>query len=151
MTTMEYFVDRVRKGDFPEVPIPEQERVTTMDMQLLANYSIILGSCLLNGIPEKNSEYIYEKRRDLYDEIMETVNKRNFGRTLKLNLELSEIVNQAALDNRIWPSQRERNNVLLFAVQYFLWDDKVRAEFFSVNNDDVSDEGNDAEPAPAAE
>lgn len=149
MTIMD-LAEKVKKGDFPEVGIPAQERVTVMDMQLLANYSLIIGSCLLNGIPEENAEMVYEKRRDLYDSIMETVNKRNFGRTLRLNVELSEIVNKATMDESMWPSKNERNNVLLFVVQYFLWDDKTRAIFFGANPEEVNATDNEAvEPEKA--
>lgn len=126
-------VNMVKEGNFPEEQLGTEERLTIMNGNLMANYTIIMAHCLLNEIPQENAEVIYNKRKDLYDRIMVTVNMYNNGRTGRLVEELEKVTQAAEDDKVLWPSKKLRNNVLLFATQYFIWDDRTRAIFFGID------------------
>jgi hypothetical protein len=129
MITINDCITAVKNGDYPDVPTLNEERLTIMSENLIANYSIIMANCLLNDIPSDKADAIYPERAKLYDDIMMIVTTGNFGRSRKIINGIEALCREAE-DKDIWTSKKQRNNILLFASGYFAWDDTTRAQFF---------------------
>lgn len=150
--TLADLIETVKSGAYEDVERDQQERLTILDNQLIGNYALILGQCLLNDIPADRMEIIYPKRRKLFDDIMLAVNTGNYGRTLRLVECIDKICDESRKDEECWPKKRTMNNILQWAADYFAWDDMTRAKFFGaeiqqpeeesavVENNDVAEE-----------
>lgn len=147
---MNVLANNVRTGNYPDVPRIKEERLTLMTESLIANFSIIMGQCLLNGIESDNAEVIYPKRAKLFDELMMIVVTGNYGRTNRLVAAIENLCNESLNDADCWPSRRQAINITTFATEYFAWDDHTRSVFFNNNQELVSpkvDESTDVEEA----
>lgn len=152
-------VNAVKTGNFPEVPEIKEERIIVLNSQLLANFSLILAHSLLNNIPaDDNADEVFGLRSNMFDEVMSTINLYNYGRTNKMVETLTEICSKYEGMSVMWPSKKERNNIILFITQYVVWDDDIRAKFFGAETeqpdpepakpDEVPVEEVETEPAP---
>ena len=145
-------VNAVKSGSFPEVPELKEERIIVLHSQLLANFSLILAHCLLNSIPaDDNSEDAFALRSGMFDEIMATINLYNYGRTNKMVDELNGICSKYEDKTVMWPSKKERNNIILFITQYIMWDDNIRAVFFGAETEQPEPEKSDNAPEEVVE
>lgn len=139
--TINDLVMQVKNGEFPDVPRPQGERILTMAPALISNYSIILANCLLNTIPEENSENIFKVRAALFDQIIETVNLSNFGRINRVVGLIDHYCKESMEQNpECWPKRREANNIFQWAADYFTWDDRIRQEFFGITEETAQTE-----------
>lgn len=130
---MSTLVNNVKTGNYPDVPRNTEERLTIMPENLLANYSILMGQCLLNGIEGPNAALTYQKRTEIFDELMMLMTSGNFGRTNKLVARIESLFKNYQDDDICWPSKRQANNIALFAAEYFAWDDTTRSTFYNNN------------------
>ena len=93
--------------------------------------SLILAHSLLNSIPaDDNSDEVFTLRSNMFDDVISTINQHNYGRTNKMVNVLNEICSKYEGLAVMWPSKKERNNIILFITQYIMWDDDIRAKFF---------------------
>lgn len=139
-------VNAVKNGNFQEVPESKEERIMVLTNQLVANFSLILAHCLMNGIPkDENSDKVFMLRSQMFDDVMQTVNLRNFCRVTTVVRDLGTICSTYEDKSVMWPSKKERNNIILFITQYMMWDDDIRAQFFGAVPE------TEEPPAPAEE
>ena len=129
-------VNAVRNGNFEEIPQEKEERIIVLNSQLMANYSLILAHCLLNNVPNDGTGEALELRATMFDEIIQVVNLNNYGRANKIVGELETICSKYDNESKMWPSKKERNNIMLFIPQYIIWDDNTRYKFFGGDEED---------------
>lgn len=137
-TTVLDCVNSVRSGNFEEVIPSKDERIIVLNSQLMANYSLVLAHCLLNNIPDDGTGEPFKLRSAMFDEVIEVVNKNNYGRANKIVSELEAVCAKYEDKAIMWPSKKERNNIMLFIPQYIIWDDITRIKFFG---GDIGEEG----------
>ena len=128
--TIADLITKIKTGDYPDVERNKNERITVLNQDLLANYAVILGQCLLNEIPEENADEIYKKRADLFDQIMLLVTTGQYGRTVKLVASIDALAKESIDDTTCWPKRRTATNILQWAADFFDWDDMTKAQFF---------------------
>ena len=137
-------IDLVKNGDFEEKQAPIEERLLLLNNNLIVNYAVIMAHCLLNEIPQENAEAVYNKRKEFFDKLIQIVNMNNYGRCAKMVEDIEAAIADVEADKVMWPSKKIKNNVLLFAVQYFIWDDKTRMMFFGAEESDFQQPGQEA-------
>lgn len=148
--TIKDLITSVKTGTYPDIPRNTEERILFMSSNMISNFSIILGNCLLNDIPEDKANIIYPKRAKLFDDIMLAVNTGNYGRTNRLVAIIDNICRESLDDPDCWPKRREANNICQWAADYFAWTDEVRREFFGESTTE-SPQGEVPEvPAPSS-
>lgn len=129
-------IELVKNGDFEEQQMAAEEKLLVLSSNLIVNYSVIMAYCLFNDIPQENGDAVYAKRKAFYDKLVQIINMNNNGRCAKMVEEIEKVIADVEDDKIMWPSKKLKNNVLLFAVQYFIWDDKTRLMFLGAEESD---------------
>lgn len=145
-------VQRILKGDIPEVSANQQDYIMHVSDSVGTIYANLLAKMILGDVDDSVPQEMVTARVDLYDTIMGVVSQCRFGRLMNIVDGLNSIIAEQMTRTDVFSSNRVRNNVLGFIVDWWLYTTNQRSELLVT--DTVDEDGyqmNEAEEVEEVE
>lgn len=130
-------VERIMKGDIPEVTNRTTDIIIHVPDGVGVTYSNIMARLLLQTVNDTTPEEIIGERVEIYDRLMNVVSQCRFGRLFNMIEGLNSVVGPYLTRSDVFSSNRVRNNVLSFAVDWWMMDAEQRNKVLVI--DEVDD------------
>lgn len=141
-------VAKILNGDMPNGVTPDDSIVILSD-EVVSIYSSLLSGLLFNTIPENAPDELVEKRMQIFDDVIDCICMRKFGRLHRLIKSLNDATKDYQTDVTIWPNTKMRNNVFSFINDFWIWTPEERQSVLVIEEIDL--DAQQAELAPAVE
>lgn len=132
-------VERIMKGDIPEVTNRTTDIIIHVPDGVGVAYSNIMAKLLLQTVDDTTPEEIIGERVEIYDRLMNVVSQCRFGRLFNMIEGLNSVVGPYLTRSDIFSSNRVRNNVLSFAVDWWMMDAEQRNKVLVIDEVDGVD------------
>lgn len=120
-------VEKIMKGDIPEVSVnATADYIRHIPDNLGIIYSNLMAKMILNGIPDDTPQEIISERVNLFDRLMSVVSQCRFGRLMNMIDGLNSVTSMYLTRSDVFQSNKVRNNVLGFAIDWWLYDSEQR-------------------------
>ena len=131
-------VERIMKGDIPEITNRTTDIIIHVPDGVGVTYSNIMARLLLQTVNDTTPEEIIGERVEIYDRLMNVVSQCRFGRLFNMIEGLNSVVGPYLTRSDVFSSNRVRNNVLSFAVDWWMMDAEQRNKVLVIDEvDDV--------------
>lgn len=111
---------KILNGDMPDGSLSDDTVIIVSD-QVMSIYVSLLSELLFNTIPDEAQADLVEKRVNIFDEVVDFINRYRCCRLHRFISELNLVIKDYQTDISIWPNTKMRNNVFSFISDFWIW------------------------------